>query len=209
MARKSRRRRYRDMTEEEWKGWGEKFGKRMEKRSKDFGEEIGQLGEKFGKHMDQRGKGYKNWWLSTFGFIGPLVVSIFGIVFLGVGIFALNLINLYLGSTLISAISNFLFTNLYIFFAIFIFSNYRDYFSKRYRETFWIVSPITISISVIIGLWIFGWIINLVNTVPQNQILASISNFLFTNLFPILAVFIVLGYVIVIIRKMIGRMWRY
>jgi len=36
MARKSRRRRYKDMNEEEWKDWGEKFGKRMAKRGKDF-----------------------------------------------------------------------------------------------------------------------------------------------------------------------------
>jgi hypothetical protein len=208
MARKSRRRRHRKTADEEWKDWGEKFGKRMEKRGKDFGEEIGQLGEKFGRHMERRGKEYKSRWFRSFGVVGPLIGSIFGIIVLAVGIFVLNFVNLALGSAFISAISSFLFANIYLFFAIFLFGNYRDYFSRRY-ENFWVVSPITTGISIIIALWIFAWLINLVNTVPQTQVLTSVSSFLLSNLSSFLAIFIVLGYAIVIIKKMIGRMWRY
>jgi hypothetical protein len=204
MARKPRRRK-REMVDEEWKDWGEKFGKRMEKRGKDFGEEIGQLGEKFGRHMGRRGEEYKSQWFGAFGIVGPLIGSIFGIIALAVGIFVLNFVNLALGSAFISAISGFLFANIYLFFAIFLFGNYRDYFSRRY-ENFWVVSPITTGISIIIALWIFAWVVNLVSTVPQTQVLASVSSFLLSNLSSLIAIFIVLGYATVIIRRL---MWRY
>lgn len=202
-----RKRKYSD--EEEWKDWGEKFGKRMEKRGKDFAEEMQDLGERFGRRMDRRDKEWKYRWFGVFGFIGPLIGSILGLVFLGILIWLLKFINLPLNSSFISSVSNFLFVNLHWFFAVFLFFGYSDYFSKRFHTTFWIVSPITTSIGTIIVIWISTWVLNLINASVQSSLIASVSNFLRANLLSLFIIFLVLGYVIVIIKKLIMSLWRF
>lgn len=202
-----RKRKYSD--EEEWKDWGEKFGKRMEKRGKDFAEEMQDLGERFGRRMDRRDKEWKYRWFGVFGFIGPLIGSILGVVFLGILIWLLKFINLPLNSSFISSVSNFLFVNLHWFFAVFLFFGYSDYFSKRFHITFWIVSPITTSIGTIIVIWISTWVLNLINASVQSSLIASVSNFLRANLLSLFIIFLVLGYVIVIIKKLIMSLWRF
>lgn len=47
MAKKPRRRN-KGVVDEEWRNWGEKFGKRMGRRGRDFGEEICEICEKCG-----------------------------------------------------------------------------------------------------------------------------------------------------------------
>ena len=198
MARKRKKRDYSE--EEEWSDWGEKFGKRMERRGKDFGEEMSDWGERFSKRMNRR---WRYWWFDTFGFVGPLLGSIIGIIFVAIGIFILNFINLFLASSFISAVSSFLFENLNIFFAIFIFTGYNDYFSKRYRRSYWMISPITAGIGAVIAFWIIAWAIVLINTVPKFAILTTISNFLFANFLGIFLLVLVFGYVVVAIKKLI------
>jgi len=199
--------RYAGKTEEEWRDWGEKFGKRMDKRGKEFAEEMEDFGKRFGIYMEYKGKKWerewKTWWFKTFGFIGPLIGSIFGIICVAVGIFVLNLINLPLGSGFISQVSNFLFTNIHWFFAVFLFFGYSDYFSKRYRKNYWMVSPIISSIGIVIVVWISIWALNLINTYVNSTLITSLSNFLYVNLWGIFVVFLILGYAVVVIKKMI------
>jgi len=211
--RKGRReKRYEDMTDEEWRDWGEKFGKRMAKKGADFGEEMAELGERFGRRMERRGRGWeerrwghrwKNWWFETFGFVGPLIGSIIGLVFLVIGVFVLKFFNFFLGSSFVSAITDFLFTNLGLFFAIFLFSSYNEYFSKKHWENYWIVTPITTGISLVIAFWIIAAAITLINTVPKFTILSTIANFISANLLTIFVVVFVIGYVVVVVRKMV------
>ena len=214
MAKKSRKpRKYEDWSDEEWRDWGEKFGKRMGRRGKDFGEEMGELGERFGRHMERRGREWrrewKDWWFTTFGFVGPLIGSIFGLICLAVGIFILKFINLFLGSSFILAVSTFFFGYIHWFFAFFLFSGYTDYFSKRYRETFWTVSPLTTAIRICIAFWIAAWVLNLINTVPKISAFTSISNFLFANLLGIFVLLVFIGYVVMMIKKLIMAILRY
>lgn len=205
--------RYAGKTEEEWRDWGENFGKWMDKRGREFGEEVSDLGERFGKHMERRSKEWegerREWWFTTFGFIGPLIGSIFGIILLIVGIYVLNFLNLVLASDFISAVSNFLYVNLYLFFAIFLFTSYNEYFSKRYHRDYWIVSPIATSIGIAIAIWIAIWVLNLINTVPNSHLITSVANFLSVNLLGIFIIFLVLGYVVVVVKKFLIDMLRF
>lgn len=199
--------RYAGRTEEEWRDWGEKFGKRMDKVGREFGEEMEDLGERFGRHMERRSKRWerrwKNWWFRTFDVIGPIIKSVFGIVFVVFGILMLNLINLPFGSDFIAAVSSFLFTNLHWFFAAFLIFGYSDYFSEKYPRTYWIISPIANSIGVIIVVWISIWMLNLINTSVGSSVIAAISNFLHANLLAIFVLSLMLGYVVVIIKEFI------
>lgn len=199
--------RYHGKTEKEWRDWGEKFGKRMDKRGKDFAEEMEDFGKRFGIHMEQKGRRWerecRDWWFRTLGFVGPLVGSIFGIICVALGIFVLNLINLPVGSNFISQVSNFLFSNIHWFFAIFLFFGYSDYFSKRYSKTYWMVSPIFSSIGAVIVIWISIWVLNLINAYANSSFIASLSDFLAVNLWGIFIVLLILGYALAFIKKMI------
>lgn len=209
MARKPKRKvkRYYGKTEKEWRDWGEMFGKFMEQRGKEFGEDIGDLGRRLENKFELRSKELEkdmhDWWFKTFGFIGPLMGSIIGIVFISFGVLALNIINVPLGSSFISAVSNFLFRNLSWFFAFFLFFGYTDYFSKRFPRTYWIASPIAASIGIIITIWIAIWLLNLINVYSHSTLISFLSNFLFTNLGAIFVVTLVLGYVIIFIKAII------
>lgn len=195
-------------TEEEWRKWGEQFGKRMEREGEQFGGEMEDWGKKFGKRMERRGKRmerrWKNWWYRTFGPVWPLISSAFGIVFVVIGIFALNLVNLPLGSSFIAAISDFLFRNLQWFFAAFVFFGYTDYFSQRYPRTGRIISPITNSLGLVIAAWIASKVLDLINTSLGSSLIASISRFLSENLVGIFVFFLVLGYAFVLIKRFIS-----
>jgi len=181
----------------------------IEKRAKDFAEEIEAIGKRFHKRMERKHKQWERewegWWFRTLGFIGPLIRSIFGIIFLVFGIWLLNWINIPMGSNFISRLTNFIFTNLHWFFAFFVFSNYTEYFSKRYKKSYWIISPLTTSIGIVIVLWICVWLLNIINASVGSSVIASVSNFLYSNLAGILFLFLILGYAFVIIRILIMR----
>jgi hypothetical protein len=212
MARKSRReeRMYAGKTENEWRDWGERFGKLMDQRGREFAEEIEDIGERFGRHMDRKSskweKRCKYWWFSTLGFIGPLIGSILGIVFIALGIWVLDVINLPLSSSFISSLSSFLYRNLALFFAAFLFFGYSDYFSKRFPRAFWIISPITTALGIVILIWASIFILNLINATLNSSFISSVSNFLHANLSGIFVVAVVLGYIFLFIGKMIMNM---
>lgn len=205
--------RYAGRTEKEWETWGEKFGKRMEKRGKDFSEEMGALGKRLGWSRKPKGKRQeevcRGWWFRTFGFIGPLIGSLFVIVCIAVGIGVLNFINLGFGSSFISQVTDFLFSNLGWFFAVFLFFGYTDYFSKRYPKTYWMVSPIAGSICTVIVIWIAVWLLNLINVYVNSTLIASLTNFLSVNLWGIFIAFLVLGYAVIVIKRFIMNSLRF
>jgi len=209
MANKPKRnvKKYAGKTEEEWRDWGEKFGKRMEKRGKEFGEEMEDLGERIGKRFENRTKKLdkecRDWWFFSFGFIGPLIGSIIGIIFLALGLWVLKFVNLPLNSTFITSLSDFIMTKMHWFFAFFLFFGYSDYFSKRYQKTFWIVSPIFNSIGIVIVIWVVTWLLNLINNFANSSVISFVSKFLYLNLSGIFFVFFVLGYAMVFIKKII------
>ncbi|MFH0711345.1 MAG: hypothetical protein V1944_02090 [Candidatus Aenigmatarchaeota archaeon] len=200
-----RKRKQEDMTDEEWRNWGENFGKRMGKRGKDFGEEMSQMGERIGRRVKQKTKekGMRNWWFETLGFIGPLISSVFGLACLAIGIWFLNFVNLGVGSTFISSLSNFLFRNIHWFFGVFLFFNYSEYFSKIYDDFWWIVSPFTAGVGMVVFILISVVILNLINASAKIALISSFSNWLVANLVGIFVLVVVVGYIIVFIKKLI------
>lgn len=224
MARKSKRtsevKKYAGKTEEEWRDWGGEFGKRLDKGGREFAEEMEDLGERlnkhfkshreewgerFGRRMERRsrewGKRWDNWWFGTFGFVAPLISSIIGIMLLAFGIVLLDFIYLYVRSSFILAVSDFIFTNLHWFFAASLLFGYSNYFSKMYNKTYWIVSPIIHSTGIVIVIWILIAVLNLINEYAMSNFIAVVSNFLYSNLLGIFFVLVILGYIWVIFRN--------
>ncbi len=190
--------------------WGYGFGEEMDRRGKEFAEEEERFGERFGRRFEYGAREWerREWWFRTFGVIGPLIGSIFGIVCLAIGILFLNLVNLVLGSIFISAISGFLLANLGLFFLIFLFFGYSDYLHKLYPREYWLISPIITGAGVVIALWIIAWILNLINISLGSSTVASIVNFLYINLLGIFIIIVILGYVFAIIARSTMEGWR-
>jgi len=177
----------------------------IEKRAKDFAEEVEAIGKRFGKRMERKGKKWEHFRPKPFGLIGPLISSIFGIIFLSLGIWLLNWINIPMGSNFISRLTNFIFTNLHWFFAFFVYSNYTEYFSKKYSKSYWIISPLTTSIGIVIVIWISIMILNIINASVASTLILTVSNFLYENLAGFFFLFLVLGYAFVTIKMLIMR----
>ncbi|VVB76757.1 Uncharacterised protein [uncultured archaeon] len=195
--RKQKRKAYGEFTEGDWNAWGERFGKRMEKSASAFGEEMSDAGSRFGRHVQ------KEWWARTFGAIGPLITSVVGILFFAIGIVVINFVNYFLGSTFVAAVAKFLFDNIYLFFAIFVFSSYKGYLSVVHKMAYELLSPILVGVSFAIAFWSAGWVLRLINTVPKVALIGQISEFFFAEMATILLVVIVLGYVFVVAKRLV------
>ncbi len=192
---------YAGKTEEEWRDWGENFGKRMdrlgkkiEKGGKKFSEEAEDFADKFERHMERKSKRWKHHEFWPFGFIGPLIRSVFGIIILMVLVLALNFVNLSLGNMFIVALSSFLLRNIQWFFAFSLFFNYSHYFSRLYHKTYQIVAPLVYSLNIVIALLIATWVIDLVNIFIKMNALTLASRIIYQNLIGIFVIFVLLGY---------------
>src|SRR4030042_1150091 len=103
----------------------------LEKRIKDFSEEVQELGERLGermeemgRHAEKRGRRYESWFGSTFGLVGPFVSSIMGIAVFAIFTWILTLVNIPVQSGFLSNISSFLMANMGIFFLIMLYFSY-------------------------------------------------------------------------------------
>jgi hypothetical protein len=182
-----------DWTDEDWKKWGEEFGERMDN-----------WGKNFGKRMEQRSK-EKEWkerWFWTWGILGPLLGSVFGVIGLVILVWILKFINLPLNNAFISGLATFLLSNLYWFFAAWLFFGYNHYFSWRFRKAYWIVAPITTSISIVIAMWLAILALNFVNTFTALKALAYVSTILYSLMVALFVLFIVIGYMWIIFKKL-------
>jgi uncharacterized membrane protein len=184
------------------------FDKWLEKRAKEIAEEIEEIGQRFGVEMKRRAKRHEKgheWKFEIFGPLGPLFGSAAGIIFIAIGIWLLNLVNVPLESSFISTVSNFLYSNLHWFFVVSLFFGYNDYFSKKFSKSYWLVSPIMTGIAIVIVAWILGWVFGIVSNYTDSSIFPQLSAFLGENLWGILVLVVVLGYVIVFSQKIVMR----
>jgi len=208
MAKKKpkREKRYAGKTEKEWRDWGERFGKRMEKIGKVFGEEMEDFTERVAKHAEHKHweRRFKEKCFGPFGVFGPFFSSIFGILLVLILYWVLSWVNFHVGNTFTYGLANFL--NIYMpwIFLVFLFFNYTDYFSKKYWRNFWMIRPITTSIKIIIFILFLVLIFNLAS------VFQSLSNFLYTNILNFFVFFLIIGYIVVFVRKNLelsGKRW--
>jgi len=186
-----------EMTEEGWEKWGKNFGKKMEKKGEKLGEELEERGESFEKEFEPKVKKIEFRWsnrLGFFSFAGPLIGSVFGIIFLIITIFILNVVNIFIGSTFITALTDFFGSNLHWFFIVSLVLGYAKFITKKIRLTYHIISPAIKSASFVFSLWILGNILLAANVSAQINLLNNITNLLLTNLVNIFVVLLVFSY---------------
>jgi len=166
----------------------------IEKRVDHFSKEVEALGKKFEMHMDRKGEEWNSWFHRTFGLIGPVMSSIFGVIILAVFIWIIGFVNWPIGSVFLSGISNFLLGNIATFFLIFLFFSYMSYFSKTRPIGYKVFSPLVTAISVVVALWIAMRVVNIANISLKSSALSEMTFFVSQNLIWVFLIFFVVGY---------------
>ena len=192
---------YAGKSEREWRDMGEELGKHLDRGSRSFSEGMERWGEEFGKRMEERGRKMENWWIAKFGFIGPLLGSIINIIFISLTIVILNFINYLSFNTFIFLLSNFFSMNIYWFFLASLFFGYCNYLSIKYHKKYWLISPIVNSLHIIFVIWIIASIFNIIGIYTNSAGVTAFSNFVLVSLLALFSIFVVLGYIFEISKK--------
>jgi phage shock protein C len=165
----------------------------LEKRLEHFAEEVGALGERFGRRVESKEEQWDSWFHRTFGLVGPLISSIFGIIMVGLLIWALRFMNVLIGATFLSSIEVFLFTNMGLFFLMFMFFSYASYLSKvsgYYRP----LSPLVTAAGITIAFWVCSEVLAIANLSLGIMFFTSVTLFIQHNLAWIFVLFLVMAY---------------
>jgi phage shock protein C len=187
--------------------------KELDKRVKDFSEEVEDLRERFGRRMERHGKRWErrgewdSWFRRTFGVVGPLISSVFGVIIFALFAWIIGFVNNNLNIMLLANIQSFMNTNMGLFFLIFMFFSYTSYLCKVSPRAYRLISPITIAASITIALWMAAKAIDIANLSLRIPPLSVAAFFIESSLPWMLMFFLFLGYVtlavIVITRRTI------
>jgi len=175
--------------------------KSFEQRMEDFGEEVGNIGEKFGRRAECFGEDMERGWHSAFGFIGPLISSIFGIILLAIGVWILGFVASKIEFSFLLAIKGFLQDNLGLFFLLMLFFNYAEYFSKVSRRAYKPFSPIIKAAGFVVVVWILANLVLVSGSSIGIPVLPGLANFALRRLFWVFGFFVILGYIILLVAR--------
>ncbi len=165
-----------------------------------FESEVNSLGRKFEKTADRGCERTECWFNKTFGWAGPLISGIFGLLFLVLGVWVLGFMNFHIKNNILSGIHLFFLANLGLFFLIFIFFSYTSYFSRNHRKTYLPFSPIIDALGFVIGAWVVLRIIGIVGIYENISTIYTIAFYAEKNLFWIFWFVVLFGYFILLIK---------
>ena len=175
----------------------------LEKGIDQFGEEMERLGkrigDRFGEHAeawDRRGKGCESWSLRTFGLAGPALSSVLAMILFSAFTWVLGLVSAGTGGGVIYNVWAFLSAYGGWFFLIFLFSAYKSYFSKVYRQAYKPLSPVFSGIGLTIAVWLIARMVSIANMSVGSPFLYWISAMLENNLLLLFWIFVVAGYLV-------------
>jgi phage shock protein C len=177
----------------------------VRQRLYDFKDEVHAAGRKTHERVRRGDFTYDSWYSRTFGVIGPLFSSVFGLIVLLFFVWILENSALFLGSNILFALHDFIYENLEILFLMLLFFSYSSYFSRHYPKIYLPVSPIVKAISATVFLWIVAGAIEAINVYKGNDVLNAIVLFIDSSLVWLFAFFIFIGYIILILKLLIDK----
>jgi len=170
-----------------------------------FAEEVGDLGNRIGRRFEEKGESWDSWFHRTFGVVGPLISSVFGLLVFALVIWVMGIAN-FSGSVFLLSIRSFLMSSIGIFFLIFLFFSYASYFSKINRKAYAPFSPLVMAAGIGIVLWIIGHVFGMVGDYTGILTLSLTGQFLTGSaLFQLFFVVLLIGYVVYFVRGYLGK----
>lgn len=177
----------------------EKNEKTLEEKANDFEEEIEGIGEKIGKGIEKRVK-EEICSQSIFGVLYALLASLIGIILIGVSIIAIRVLNSHLEIAFLSNLGSFLSNNLGLFFVILLIFSYFSYLKKTLRSLHRVLSPIFASLAITVFFWIVASVLGMIRFSIGRFSFAYISNLIMNNLWNIFIFFMILLYLVVMVK---------
>jgi hypothetical protein len=154
----------------------------VRQRLYDFKDEVHTVGRNAHRRIKTGDMTYDNWFYRTFGVIGPLFSSVFGLLVVLFFVWILENSALFLGSNILFALHDFIYENLESLFVMILFFSYASYFSRHYPKVYLSLSPLIKAISATIFLWIVAGTIGAINVYKGNDILNTIVVFINSSL---------------------------
>lgn len=168
----------------------------LEKRAQHFSSEVESIGKRLEARFDKKGCEWDTWFHRTFGVVGPLISSVFGIVILALLTWLIGLVNIPIDSTFISGIRLFLLNDMGLFFLIFLFFSYTSYLSKTHPKGYLPFSPLVTAAGITIAFWVIAEVIAIANVTVGIAFFTMLSTFIQANLHGIFAFFVIVGYIV-------------
>lgn len=172
----------------------------LERGTQHFSDEVQRLGERFGANMERKGDTWDSWFHSTFGFIGPIISSVFGLLILGLAAVAIRFVNVALSSMFLFNVQAFLLVNLGLFFLVFLFFSYSSYFSKTSPRAYLPFSPLVTAAGISIGLWVAMNVVRIANVSLGIPALNLIEFWMGAAVIVVFWIALVIGYLILLVR---------
>ena len=166
------------------------------KRAQHFSSEVETLGKRLEARLDKKGCEWDTWFHRTFGLVGPLISSVFGIIILALLAWIIGLVNIPINSIFISGIRLFLLNAMGLFFLIFLFFSYTSYLSKSHPKGYLPFSPLVTAAGITIAFWVIAEVIAIANVTVGIAFFTLLSAFIQANLHVIFAFFVIVGYIV-------------
>ncbi|MFH1237052.1 MAG: PspC domain-containing protein [Candidatus Aenigmatarchaeota archaeon] len=178
----------------------------VEKRFKDFGEEVEDIGNRFGRHMERRGRAWErrgcefdNSFSKTFGVLGPLITSVIGIIIMVLLTWVMSFINNNVQSWLLNDINAFLTSNIGVLFMLMLFFSYTSHFSKVNYRLYRIFSPVSVAVGIATCFWIGAHALQIMNTTLNIPFISSLVSYIGQSIFLVFWLFLCVGYIVLAI----------
>lgn len=180
-------------------------GSVLEERFDQFSEEVERIGERFENKMKKDENRFEEWFKSTFGIVGPLISSLFGITIIGIFIWWISLLNFPLGNVFFSNLGYFLTDKIGLFFMLFLFFSYTSYFSKKYPRLYMPFSPLAAAMGITVGFWLVMHAITIANISFASSRLTELAISINNNLIWLFWFVLGVGYLLLLIKYTSGN----
>ena len=155
---------------------GEQIGRKIEKKTDDFGHHINQYYDK------------------TFKIAGPLIGAFIALIIIRIIIYAIQASGEEI--FIATALSKGLLDYLLIIFASMLFTGYNTYFNRKYNRQYHWIYPIFSTMGFIIGIWIAAQIMLIISQSNDTPIIEAIGTFINTYLIGIFILALIIGYAV-------------
>jgi phage shock protein C len=172
----------------------------LEQNMEHFGKEVEALGDRVQKHVEERRKIREGWYHRTFGFVGPFISAVFGMIVFFIAIWLIGVINMPIGNVFMSDLSDFLLNSTGLFFLAFLLFSYSSYFSRYYPRIYMPFSPVVIAAAITFALWLVAGSLNIANFFLVNPVIFDTVFWIGRLLPAIFGTAVLLGYIVVIAK---------
>ncbi len=176
--------------------FGQRLGRDLDAMGKRMGREFSKIGKDIEVSFKRVGRGREDWFEKRFGVFGPFLSGFVGFAIFIIVVAIILRVAQDSGNTPLTNFSDFIGSNLIVFFVIIILFSYVSYLPKKYYQRLYRVQPIINAATATIWLWIAAWILHTLYLDLGIQGLSTASSIMLILIPVVVALIIAFGYVL-------------